>query len=127
MGLGVIVARTNTYTALGTYLAALPGTTSRTLLTLAEIEDLLGRALPPSAHHVSFWTARANTGVGRALRSAGFHADLIVTDSSLAVMFSRRTPPLTDQTYADDPGTRGRDASVRPPSAPPARSPATVP
>lgn len=86
--------RTSTYTRLGDALASLSPDHGETVLGFPEIERLLGRALPPSSLHVSFWTARAQTGIGRALRRAGFHADLIIDERGPAIRFTRRAPVL---------------------------------
>ena len=83
------MTRASSYGALGTFLRALPTEVTHLTLTLPEIARLLGRPLPVSAHDVGFWTARNGTGIGRALRGAGFRADLVVTEESLAVRFVR--------------------------------------
>ena len=61
-------------------------------LSFAQIERLLGRSLPASAQHVSFWTARSTTGLGRALRRGGFRACLMVEPDGLVVRFTRTAP-----------------------------------
>jgi hypothetical protein len=108
--------RTSTYTPLTAYLTAIPTATRQTVLTLDALERLLGRPLPASAVHVSFWTARANTGVGRALRGAGFRATLLVTHSGLAVAFTRVDgaghPPVRARTSGRGRGTPARGIPV---------------
>lgn len=100
------VRRASAYARLGDRLAACPPGQDELVLRFAEIEQTLGRALPDSAQHVSFWTARSQTGIGRALRRSGFHAELIVDERGPAVRFTRQGAHLTPAPFPPRGGMR---------------------
>lgn len=105
------MARASSYGALGTFLRAVPAEVVHLTLTFGEIVRLIGRPLPVSAHDVGFWTARTGTGIGRALRGAGFRAELIVTEESLAVRFVRVA--VGERTWVNG-GKAATSAALRP-------------
>ncbi len=111
-----VMPHTSAYRLLGDYLAAQPAGENPLLLGFPAIEQILGRPLPASAQHVSFWTARATTGLGRALRDAGFHAELWVTDGGLRVAFMRRPSRAPARARTNE---RGQGVPV--PGTPPPR------
>jgi hypothetical protein len=83
------------YAPLAAYLAAQPG--DRVMLTFAELEAILGAALPPSARTPPWWAnTRLASAQGRAWLGAGWRvARVDLRDEPPAVTFARGRPDST--------------------------------
>lgn len=80
------------YEPLGEYLAALPLTTSETTLSFAQVAQIIGDALPPSATTYPEWWANQEGG-SRAphWRAAGFKVDHV--DLTIKIARFKRLAP----------------------------------
>jgi len=89
------------YAPLAAYLTELAPTTMSVTLTLAEIERLIGDALPAAAWARSWWQIRQERGQPRPWRVAGWHVSGVsmrVAPSS--VTFARVAADATTQPRA---------------------------
>ena len=80
------------YIRLAAFFAGIPSDVSEVRLTIAEIEDKVGRPLPTNARFPSWWRNDEHKMHSRAWLTAGWQVDHMNVDTA-EIVFTRGTPP----------------------------------
>jgi hypothetical protein len=75
MATGTRERRSLKYIRLAAFLAGQPGTVTRVVMTIAEIEELLGQSLPFNARFPSWWRNDSHRMHSRAWMTAGWEVE----------------------------------------------------